>query len=367
MRADADSDATPRGSKSMGERTLAGMNVVVIGAGVGGLAAALGLARDGNRVLVLERDGAAVPADAGDAFEWPRPGTPQARLHHTFLARTRVELDRHAPDAVALLLAAGAIDRDLSPQGSRGTHDEEPELRVLLARRPVVEWALRSLAERQAGLEVRGDVAVVGLEIERTRVVGVGATGGPFAADLVVDAGGRRSPVRGFVEQAGFGLPPVQTVSCGIGYSSRYFRLRDGVSMPDVRGPIIEAANLGYLGYAIGPADRRTFSVVFAFASSEPRLRALRHRAAWDAGAAMVERMAVFVDPDVGEPIMDPTPMFGLQNVLAPWLVDGVPVVQGLATIGDAWVTTDPFFGWGASLAISQGVRTGGRGQAARP
>jgi choline dehydrogenase-like flavoprotein len=61
--------------------------VVVVGGGVGGLAAALALGRAGHRVTVLERD--LLPEHAGPeaAFVAERPGAPQAHQTHGFLAR----------------------------------------------------------------------------------------------------------------------------------------------------------------------------------------------------------------------------------------------------------------------------------------
>jgi hypothetical protein len=47
--------------------------------------------------------------------------------------------------------------------------------------------------------------------------------------------------------------------------------------------------------------------------------------------------------------------MHALENVLTEWASDDEPLIAGCAVIGDAWATTDPLFGWGASLAVAQG------------
>ena len=57
---------------------------VIVGAGIAGLATALVLGRNGREVLVLERDPAPVPAADDALWDWPRPGTPHARLGHVF-------------------------------------------------------------------------------------------------------------------------------------------------------------------------------------------------------------------------------------------------------------------------------------------
>ena len=62
------------------------MRIVVIGAGVAGLASSLYLARDGHDVILLERDATPLPESADAAFEWDRRGATQVRHPHAFLA-----------------------------------------------------------------------------------------------------------------------------------------------------------------------------------------------------------------------------------------------------------------------------------------
>ena len=63
--------------------------IVVLGAGICGLASALLLARDGHDVTVLERDPAPVPDSPDDAWEqWERRGVAQFRQAH-YLAAAR--------------------------------------------------------------------------------------------------------------------------------------------------------------------------------------------------------------------------------------------------------------------------------------
>jgi 2-polyprenyl-6-methoxyphenol hydroxylase-like FAD-dependent oxidoreductase len=75
---------------------------VVIGAGMGGLAAAKALAPHFEKVFVLDRD--ALP-------EGPvaRMGTPQARHAHVLLAGGQKALEQLFPDIECDLAAAGAV------------------------------------------------------------------------------------------------------------------------------------------------------------------------------------------------------------------------------------------------------------------
>ena len=82
----------------------------VIGAGVGGLTSGMLLARDGHDVTVLERDAAAPPATADEAWnDWERRGVNQFRMIHLFAPRFRSIIETELPDVVAEAEALGAL------------------------------------------------------------------------------------------------------------------------------------------------------------------------------------------------------------------------------------------------------------------
>jgi flavin-dependent dehydrogenase len=81
---------------------LIGRQAVVVGAGMGGLAAAGALAPHFEAVVVLERD-RLPPAPA------PRAGTPQARHVHALLLSGQQALDALFPGFERDLAAAGAV------------------------------------------------------------------------------------------------------------------------------------------------------------------------------------------------------------------------------------------------------------------
>ena len=76
-------------------------HIVVLGAGLGGLASALLLARDGHQVTVLERDGAEPEGEAEELWRsWERPGVSQFRLPHIKQARWRLLMEQELPEVV---------------------------------------------------------------------------------------------------------------------------------------------------------------------------------------------------------------------------------------------------------------------------
>ena len=125
--------------------------IVVIGAGVGGLGAALGLADRGHDVLVVERDPPPPTTHGDDAFsEWDRPHVPQFRQAHAFSARSRNLLAKYAPAVLDRLRDDGIEEinffKMLAPAELHRPEDDE--FTGLLSRRPAFELALRLHARR---------------------------------------------------------------------------------------------------------------------------------------------------------------------------------------------------------------------------
>ena len=202
---------------------------VVIGAGMGGLAAAKAVAPHFEKVVVFDRD--ALP-DAPT----PRLGTPQARHTHGLLAGGCRALEHLFPGIELDLVQAGAVRYRIR----RDARYEVPGFDPLPQRdlgydqfglsRPALERVCRRRVERESNIEFRprtrvteltaspDNGSVAGVRFEDTR-----GRPGSLAADLVVDASGRASPTLCFFEEIGSAKPAEIKIGIDQAYATAVF------------------------------------------------------------------------------------------------------------------------------------------------
>jgi 2-polyprenyl-6-methoxyphenol hydroxylase-like FAD-dependent oxidoreductase len=204
--------------------------------------------------------------------------------------------------------------------------------------------------ELLSGRAVEGLIAEGGPGGAPPRIRGVRLRDGEtLEADLVVDASGRRSRVGTWLAAVGARPLREETESCGIFYSSRFYRLREGAAMPVLDGPM--GADLGFMKYGIFPGDDRTFSVTLAANPEDPPFRALFRQRGFDALAASLPATASWVDAAVADPISPVMAMAALRNTRRFPVEEGEPLATGLACVGDALIHTNPIVGRGCTLA----------------
>jgi 2-polyprenyl-6-methoxyphenol hydroxylase-like FAD-dependent oxidoreductase len=336
-------------------------HVIVVGAGIGGLVSALGFARAGHPVTVLERDPLPVVGDAEAAFGAERRGAPQVHQTHGFLARLVVELRERFPDVLDALLGAGCTTLPTTASlGDPRPGDED--LRVLVVRRTTLEWVLREAVVAEPGVTVRTGIGVASLlgrpaGPDRPAVVtGVrDEDGEEHPADVVVAATGRRGPVPRWL--ADLGVDVDETVhESGLMYLSRWYRFVDGGDFeldPKLGG------DLGFVKYLAVPGDGDTLSVTLAVRTEDAELRAaLSDDDRFEHACRLLPGPDRFVGRHHLEPIGGVRPMTGLLNRIRRFLDDaGAPRVLGFHAVGDSHTTTNPLYGRGCSLAAVQAIR----------
>jgi 2-polyprenyl-6-methoxyphenol hydroxylase-like FAD-dependent oxidoreductase len=205
----------------------------VIGAGIGGLAAAKAVAPHFEKVIVFDRDALPdVPA--------PRPGTPQARHTHLLLAGGCRALNRLFPGIELDFIEAGAVRARMRREmrfeipGFDPFPQRDLGFDQFLLSRPALELVCRGRVEREPNIEFRprsrvteliaspDNRAVAGVRFEDAR-----GTPGSLAADLVVDASGRASPTLGFLEAIGSSKPAAIEIGINQAYATAVFETPD--------------------------------------------------------------------------------------------------------------------------------------------
>jgi 2-polyprenyl-6-methoxyphenol hydroxylase-like FAD-dependent oxidoreductase len=337
--------------------------VLIVGSGIVGSSFALLAANDGHEVTLLERDAAPPPRTAEEAWDnWERRGVNQFRLLHYFLARFRQIITAEMPQVVAELDASGALRFNpfttMPESMSGGWRPDDDRFEALTGRRPMVEAAFARVIAANPKITVRRGTAVRGLLVDGRRSNGttphvdgvVTDQGEELRADLVVDAGGRRSALPSWLEASGCRSPIEVKEDCGFVYYGRYFRSDDG-SVPFAFGPPLQHHES--FSTLTLPADNGTWGIGVITSASDAPARALADDDTWERVVRACPLVAHWLD---GTPMQSVAVMAKIEDRMREYIVDGEPVVTGIVTVGDAWACTNPSVGRGATIGLIHAV-----------
>ena len=337
-------------------------SIVIAGGAIGGLCSGMLLARDGHEVTILERDEGPPAVTPVLAWEgWERAGVNQFRQIHYFLPRFRQVLEAELPEVVDALEGAGALrvnPIDGIPEERRGPRRaDDGRFETLTARRPVMESVLAQVAAVTPGLRIRRGTVVTGLLAEADggtgppHVVGVRTDAGDIAADLVVDATGRRSPLPRWLDELGCTPVHEEREDSGFVYYARHFRSADG-SIPPAFGPLLNP--LGSISILTLPADNGTWGVGVIAAAADAEMRGLKEVDRWSAVLGACPLLAHWAD---AEPLADDVAVMAkIEDRCRRLVVDGTPIATGIAAVADSWACTNPSLGRGSTLGLLHAV-----------
>ena len=327
------------------------LDVVVVGAGIGGLSSALALARNGHRVTLIERDDTPMPETPEAAFGWNRKGAPQVQHPHVFLGLARVILRDRFPDVLAALSELGIEPNALGgaemDEATRLVLEADDDLRMLPCRRTTFEWIMRRTVLEEPGITLRLGEGVAGVELEANIVTGVRLeSGAVLPCDLVVATTGRRGDVPAWLAAHGIEIPETAS-DAGVVYFSRFYRL-DHDEAFGFRAGFGAGIGAGVIG-----SDAGTYSITAVVDKNDKELRDhLNESNRFDATMSLLPELSD-VHAAGGTPINDVHCMTGLLNRTRTFTgADGTPLVVGLMACGDAHTCTNPAYGRGQALAL---------------
>jgi 2-polyprenyl-6-methoxyphenol hydroxylase-like FAD-dependent oxidoreductase len=344
--------ASDRGSRQLGRRA------VVVGAGIGGLAAAGALAQHFERVDILERDDLATSAGS-------RSGTPQDRHPHGLLAGGLRALDRIFPDFKRDLAGAGAVPVTIA----RDVQIERPDVGVLpkrdfgisllCATRPLIELVLRRRAEAVANVTLRPASRVVGIV---PAAGGVGVRGVQFvngsgrfetlAADLVVDASGRGAPTLALLDALCWDRPQMTEIGIDITYSTAVVEIPpDATAEWKLLLTLPDPPHLALHALMVPTEDRR-WIIAIADHNATARIET------WD---TFLEASRSLITPTIYNALRYAQPPEGIRHYRFPvstWKhFERLPQLpRGVLPVADAFCRFNPIHGQGMSSAAKQAL-----------
>ena len=325
-----------------------GSKAIVVGAGIGGLAAAAALARHFGQVDVIDRD--TLP----DVIA-PRLGVGQGAHTHQLLKAGELALESLLPGITQEFVDAGAIrmvvGKDVRVYDFGGWMEPcDAGFTVTSLSRPGYEGVLRRRVTALPNVTLRGETPVRRLVVDDGRCTGVELEDGSrLSADLVVDSTGLAAPLLNQLVADGHAEFPTEDVRINVAYTTARFRRP-------------EAWRDDLAGFFILPSPpHNEFGLLLPIEDGQWILS--QGRRGGDAPPRDPEGFKDYakglVAPEVHDRIRDAEVVGDLRTFRKPtasrrliWQATKWP--EGLIPIGDAMSSVNPTYGQGMTVATCE-------------
>jgi len=335
----------------MSEPGAAG-SALILGGSVAGGAAALQLSRAGWQVTLVDPEFDRMVSPGDEVVH--RPGAPHSVHAHGFGSRAHFELARRLPDVHQTLVEAGAHQVPMSEMVPPSLYDDgrpgDSDVTVLQVRRHTFDRVLAAAVASSPVTRLPGRATGLVLDWEGPLPVVRGlqlSDGTVLTADITIDAGGRRSPVSGWLAAAGVSQPE-RFDECIARYYTRHYRItgprpRLNIGFADVHAFTCHV-QLMFLG------DGDTAMVAMAAHDEDPVLKVLRHSEAFD---ALLAANDAFADWRAAlEPDSQVFCLGAFDNRARSLVHDDRPLALGLHQVGDSLAMTNPTRGRGVGMGL---------------
>jgi 2-polyprenyl-6-methoxyphenol hydroxylase-like FAD-dependent oxidoreductase len=205
-------------------------------------------------VVVVDRDDLTEHECVVGEHVCPRRSVPQGQHVHALLARGRHIMEELLPGLTDELIAGGAVTGDVTGNvrwvmNGRGMPKPHSDMLLLSMSRPLLEQRVRARVRALPNVRFleQHDIGNLLTTDDNSTVIGAAVTANgrtyDLAADLVVDATGRRTRLPAWLKELGYPEVEQEELRIAVGYATQYYRLPQDAMPDEISIDVVAAAH----------------------------------------------------------------------------------------------------------------------------